>query len=55
VPTRQRRLTSELKVEAVKPLTESGKSLRQVAAELGVDLFFFAESRIMSSSAYWRR
>ena len=36
MPETRRRFTSEFKAEAVKLLTESGKPLQQVAAELGV-------------------
>jgi transposase len=36
MPKTRRRFTSEFKSEAVKLLTEGGKPLQQVAAELGV-------------------
>ena len=36
MPKTRRRFTSEFKAEAVKLLTEGGKPLQQVAAELGV-------------------
>ena len=36
MPKTRRRFTSEFKAETVKLLTESGKPLQQVAAELGV-------------------